>query len=242
MRTSRHSIARRAAVLGASILFAELTIASSAAVAQTVVQPPSNRNPVAGFVAEASQRFGIPEDWIYAVMRVESAGDSGATSIKGAMGLMQVMPATYADLRTRHGLGSNAYDPRDNILAGAAYLREMYDRYGSPGFLAAYNAGPGRYEESLAGRPLPLETRAYLARLSPAIGGGVTAHAGPVADPHAWTRAALFTSRLGAPESTLDPASVLQPPGQSDGGNSARLAQVERPGNALFVPLSGVRR
>lgn len=241
MRTSRRSIARRAAVLGASILFAASTIACGAAVAQTVVQPPA-RNPVAGFVAEASQRFGIPEDWIYAVMRVESAGDSGATSVKGAMGLMQVMPGTYADLRARHGLGPNAYDPRDNIFAGAAYLREMYDRYGSPGFLAAYNAGPGRYEESLAGRPLPLETRAYLARLSPAVGGDGTAHAGPVADPHAWTRAALFTSRPGASESTLEPAPALQPPGQSESANSARLAHVERPGNGLFVPLSGVRR
>jgi hypothetical protein len=77
------------------------------------------------------------------------------------------MPATWAELRVRHRLGGNPYDPRDNILAGAAYLREMHDRYGSPGFLAAYNAGPGRYEEYLAGRPLPAETRAYVAALAP---------------------------------------------------------------------------
>ena len=71
------------------------------------------------------------------------------------MGLMQIMPKTYAELRARYHLGSNPYDPRDNILAGAAYLREMHDRYGSAGFLAAYNAGPDRYDEHLAtGRPL----------------------------------------------------------------------------------------
>lgn len=86
---------------------------------------------------------------------------------------------------------------RDNILAGAAYLREMFDRYGSPGFLAAYNAGPGRYEEYLAGRPLPTETRAYVAALVPSFGGGEPS--GPItvaaADPHAWTRAPLFIAR-----------------------------------------------
>src|SRR3546814_5730962 len=80
-------------------------------------------------------------------MRVESRGDVRAVSPKGAMGLMQLMPDTWASLRVRLGLGANPYDPRDNILAGAAYLREMHDRYGSPGFLAAYNAGPGRRSE-----------------------------------------------------------------------------------------------
>ena len=87
------------------------------------------------------------------------------------MGLMQIMPRTYAGLRARHQLGLDAYNPHDNILAGAAYLREMLDRYGSPGFLAAYNAGPGRYDEHLAtGRPLPPETQVYIATLSPMIG------------------------------------------------------------------------
>ena len=104
-------------------------------------------------VAEAAQRFGIPERWIWAVMRVESGGRVRAVSSKGAMGLMQIMPATWADLRARHGLGADPFDPRDNILAGAAYLREMHDRYGAPGFLAAYNAGPGRYDDYLSAGP-----------------------------------------------------------------------------------------
>jgi len=127
---------------------------------------------IAEMVTEAAQRFGIPERWITSVMRVESAFDVRATSPAGAMGLMQVMPQTYAGLRLRYGLGADPYHPRDNILAGAAYLREMYDRFGEAGFLAAYNAGPGRYQAHLtAGRPLPLETRDYVAKLAPKIGG-----------------------------------------------------------------------
>lgn len=161
------------------------------------VQRPSRTDPYAAHIAEAAQRFGIPAAWIRAVMRVESANDVRAISPKGAMGLMQIMPATWADLRARHRLGGDPYDPRDNILAGAAYLRELHDRYGSPGFLAAYNAGPGRYEEHLAGRPLPAETRTYVATLAPLIGGGEIT--GPVAvavaDPLSWTRAPLFITQ-----------------------------------------------
>lgn len=129
----------------------------------------------AAYVAEAAQRFGVPAHWILAVMRRESAGDARAVSPeKGAMGLMQIMPRTWAELRARYGLGRDPFDPRDNILAGAAYLRELHDRFGSPGFLAAYNAGPTRYAEHLAkGRPLPKETRDYVAALAPLIGASV---------------------------------------------------------------------
>lgn len=162
---------------------------------------PASTDRYAAHVAEASQRFGVPAAWIRAVMRAESAGDVRAISSAGAMGLMQIMPDTWADLRVRHQLGSDPYDPRDNILAGAAYLREMHDRFGSPGFLAAYNAGPGRYEEYLAGaRSLPAETRAYVAALAPLVGGGDIA--GPVivatAEPLSWTSAPLFVARADA--------------------------------------------
>jgi len=85
---------------------------------------------------------------------------------------MQIMPKTWTELRSRYGLGADRYDPRDNILAGAAYIRELHDRYGAPGFLAAYNAGPRRYENHLAtGQPLPDETQAYVTTLAPTIGG-----------------------------------------------------------------------
>jgi soluble lytic murein transglycosylase-like protein len=185
---------RRAALLLLSGLILAAPGASPAGAQQASAERPSRSDPYGAFITEAAQRFGVPEAWIRAVMRVESAGDVRAISSAGAMGLMQIMPATWAELRVRHRLGSNPYDPRDNILAGAAYLRDMHDRYGSPGFLAAYNAGPGRYEEYLAGRPLPAETRAYVTTLAPIVGGEELA--GPVvvaaADPLAWTRAPLF--------------------------------------------------
>jgi len=143
---------------------------------------PAGIDPISAAVAEASRRFGVPQSWIWSVMRVESAGRARAVSHAGAMGLMQVMPGTYADLRSRHGLGPDPFDVRDNILAGAAYLREMFDRYGATGMLAAYNAGPGRWEEHLRGvRRLPRETVNYLARLGPAV--GVSAPTAPVIVP-----------------------------------------------------------
>ncbi len=130
-------------------------------------------DPVSAAVTEASRRFGVPEHWIRAVMRVESAGRVDAVSHAGAMGLMQVMPGTYAELRARYGLGTNPFAVRDNVMAGTAYLREMFDRYGATGMLAAYNAGPGRWEAHLAGnRPLPAETVGYLARLGPVLNIG----------------------------------------------------------------------
>jgi soluble lytic murein transglycosylase-like protein len=160
----------------------------------------SSRDPFADFVGEAAQRFGVPAHWIRAVMRVESVDDAHATSPKGAMGLMQIMPETWAELRARYHLGADPYDPRDNILAGAAYLREMHDRYGSPGFLAAYNAGPTRYDEHLAiGRELPAETQAYVAMLAPAIetgqvDRGFTASRGAPS----WRQAPLFVEHASS--------------------------------------------
>ena len=125
-------------------------------------------------IAEAARRFGVPASWIAEVVQVESRGRATALSPKGAIGLMQVMPQTYADMRARYGLGANPWDPRDNVLAGAAYLRLLFDRYGAPGFLVAYNAGPGRWDDyRLRARPLPSETVAYLARLGPVVGGSV---------------------------------------------------------------------
>ena len=158
---------------------------------------PQHAHPIADYFAEAARRFGVPVSWIRAVMGAESAGDTHAVSRKGAMGLMQIMPDTWSELRGRYGLGRDPFDPHDNILAGAAYLREMHDRYGSPGFLAAYNAGPQRYEEYLAGiRALPAETRAYVAVLAPLIGGKPLDDAATIApDPLAWTRSPLFVVR-----------------------------------------------
>jgi len=149
--------------------------------------PGNPDNPWALYIHDASIRFGVPERWVREVMRQESGGhlygadDMLITSSAGAMGLMQVMPRTYELLRDRYGLGNDPYEPRDNILAGAAYIREMYDRYGAPAFLAAYNAGPDRVDAYLAdGTPLPDETVNYLASVAPRINGSV-AMTGPLA-------------------------------------------------------------
>ena len=142
---------------------ASSTLLESSARAQTAVRSePFDR--FAEFIEEASSRFVVPARWIRAVMRVESGGDEHANSSRGAMGLMQLMPGTWVELSVRYGLGLDPFDAHDNIIAGAAYLKEMHDRFGSAGFLAAYHAGPARYEQHLAtGRPLPQETTAYVA-------------------------------------------------------------------------------
>lgn len=203
------------------------------------------------YIEEASRRFGVPVSWIRSVMQAESAGQqflNGApiTSPKGAMGLMQVMPATYADLRARYGLGPDPYDPRDNVLAGTAYIREMYDRFGAPGFLAAYNAGPGRAGDwPSRGRSLPDETRRYLAEVAPRVDAAAPGMPHPNTAPvtesvHDLTASALRPTRPLAPirapilptEAPLFVGSKERPPTQG--------VQPDTPAaDGLFVVLSG---
>jgi soluble lytic murein transglycosylase-like protein len=170
-------------------------------------------------IAEASARFAIPAAWIRDVMRVESGGRTmlnGAPIVSGAgaMGLMQLMPGTWREMRLALGLGLDPQQPRDNILAGAAYLRLLYDRFGYPGLFAAYNAGPARYAAVLSGRRgLPAETRAYLARISAPAG----------ASPGRPPMALLFALEAGR-ASEIRPAVPV--PSNRSGG--------------LFVPLGSV--
>lgn len=132
----------------------------------------SRHDPWGRHIAEAAALHDVPELWIREVMERESSGRRRAVSPAGAMGLMQVMPGTWRELRLRYGLGRDPFDPRDNILAGTAYIREMYDRFGAPGFLAAYNAGPGAFSRYLARiQPLPRETRRFVAAIAPRIDG-----------------------------------------------------------------------
>jgi soluble lytic murein transglycosylase-like protein len=155
----------------------------------------------AGLIAEASTRFAVPASWIRAVIQVESRGDERATSPRGAMGLMQLMPVTWVELSVRYGLGLDPFDPSDNILAGTAYLKEMHARFGSAGFLAAYHAGPARYEQHLAtGKSLPQDTIAYVA----AVTSVLTEEQGALTAVHTrralpWREAPLFVERAGAP-------------------------------------------
>jgi soluble lytic murein transglycosylase-like protein len=184
------------------VILAALMVSSSAAHAEQESSITRRSNdffvhPFAAFVTEASKRFNVPEHWIRAVMHVESSAKQRARSSKGATGLMQIMPKTWTELRARYGLGADPYDVRDNILAGAAYIRELYDRYGAPGFLAAYNAGPGRYERHLAtGRQLPDETQAYVATLAPLITRArANVQTGAVTRSFAWANSSLFATR-----------------------------------------------
>jgi hypothetical protein len=214
--------------------FAEANAASAARVV----------DPFTAYVGEASQRFGIPVLWIRAVMHAESGEDIHALSPKGAMGLMQIMPATWAGLRARHGLGANPYDPHDNILAGAAFLRELHDRYGSPGFLAAYNAGPGRYEDHLAtGRSLSEETRAYVAVIAPLIGEGrIEGTIANASVARSWTEGPIFVGKdQGAP--SVDDATASVRSYRSPGSHRVvdMSALVPR-SDSLFVRVSARER
>jgi len=222
------------------VLFAACGIANAqpVAAAQSTVTSKSDR--IERFVAEAALRFGIPTSWITAVMQAESRGVVRAVSPKGAMGLMQIMPDTWSGLRSRYGLGPNPFDPHDNIVAGAAYLRELHDRYGTAGFLAAYNAGPGRYEDHLAsGRPLPAETQAYIAALAPLLreDGSVPGNI-ITAIIRTWTSSPLFPVR----------ANDISTTGATSSGDLGKRRSMVRPATdwtglapqseGLFAPLS----
>jgi soluble lytic murein transglycosylase-like protein len=229
-------------------LSAEMFAAWTPACAQSAPGRPITRIAVTSrfeaFVAEASHRFGIPAAWIRAVMHAESFGEVRAISPKGAMGLMQIMPETWDALRRRYALGVDPYDAHDNIMAGAAYLRELHDRYGIPGFLAAYNAGPARWEDHLAtGRPLPAETRAYLTRLAPIVGGSAIDDTALLASiVRSWTQASLF------PEQRSDMPSDKTTAAQPRGSTNADISPAQDwtglapQSDGLFVALSSAGR
>ncbi len=246
----------RTAALTVAGLLAALPIGHAPALAQETNQPPAPSaatHPYAPHVADAARRFGIPEAWIWAVMRVESAGNARAVSRAGAMGLMQIMPGTWAQLRARHGLGTDPFDVRDNIMAGAAYLREMHDRYGNASaMLAAYNAGPGRYDDYLTrGRSLPAETVAYLARLGSITGNDGVVEVAVVAQPDrfAWRRSSLFFRMSAATADTDlaqpkdDIAAANEPTAKPTVGSSTPSGPPPvMPIDSLFVPRAGAGR
>ena len=181
-------------------LIVDSTLFESSACAQAVSRPQSIDR-FAKFIEEASNRFAVPAHWIRAVIQIESGGDEHSISPRGAMGLMQLMPGTWVELSVRYGLGLDPFDPRDNILAGTAYLKEMHDRFGSAGFLAAYHAGPSRYEQHLAtGQPLPPETVAYVAAVMPLLADEQGEHpAFRIRRAIPWREAPLFVDRADAP-------------------------------------------
>ncbi len=229
--------------------------------------PPDD--PWGPYIEEAAQRFSVPQRWIREVMRQESGGHQylngqPITSDAGAAGLMQIMPATYEELRERYALGGDPYDPHDNILAGTGYISELYASYGSPAFLAAYNAGPHRVDDYLAGRgALPNETVNYLASVAPRLGndrplsGPLAAYAGgggavEVAAAAAVPRAYAPAPRPGCwqdPDAAYDPDApcrappVRQASGVVEAGGFASVSQapvtVQRVSARMPVPVLG---
>jgi D-alanyl-D-alanine carboxypeptidase len=186
---------------------------NAASYAPTHYYPPPGPpdDPWGPYITEAATRFQIPGQWIRAVIQQESGGEEQAVSDVGAMGLMQLMPATYQGLQSQYGLGADPFNPENNILAGAAYIGQMYQRYGAPGFLAAYNAGPEDVDEYLAGNgPLPDETVNYLADVTPNLGTQV-AFSGPFANYAATGSAGLATPSPADFASGCNPNAAYDP-------------------------------
>lgn len=228
----------------AALMVLAMPMAVAAGDAPQASQPAFRASPAVErwrpYIAEASQRFGVPQAWIAAVMQAESAGQTHLngrpiTSHAGAMGLMQVMPGTWAALRRQHGLGPDPHDPRDNIMAGTAYLRAMHDRFGYPGLFAAYNAGPGRYAEHLrTGRALAGETRGYIAQFA-------KTPATPSMPPAILSGTRLFFSLGSAGNASRNAKSAAdrRPSGDAPrAGSDAQSAPEKAASDGLFVPLN----
>lgn len=115
-----------------------------------------------GHITEHSRRVGVSADLVRAVIQAESAFNPRAVSSKGAMGLMQLMPATAVELGV-----NNPFEPNENIRGGVVYLKRLLDRYDQKVdlALAAYNAGMGNVDKYDAVPPFQ-ETRAYVKRIT----------------------------------------------------------------------------
>lgn len=242
-RMQQPSLCLRGLSLFCSIAFsAEVSAVAMPAAMSPPVAGSMKSHPYAQPVAEASQRFGIPEHWIWAVMRAESGGRSHAVSSAGAMGLMQIMPRTWTTLSARFGLGPDPFDVRANILGGAAYLRLMWDRYGDIALmLAAYNAGPGRVDEYRMGRRrLPVETRKYVARIAPSLVMPAAARiaSGPPVRVQSWRQAPVFASRHQSANVTYEAAVEAQSTPADAGLPDALPLQLKANTDRLFVPLA----
>ena len=188
-------------------LYRSISVLALLAAACPTGAQPAGRPMVTGcavHAAEAASRSGLSVDIVMRVMMAESGGNPRIVSSKGAMGCMQIMPATWGDLSARYNLGADPFDARRNMIGGAMYLAELTARYGMAGAIAAYNAGPGRYERYAAGRAtLPAETIAYAAR----IGTGVSAASAEAAPPR-WQEASLFLVAAVKSASAIAPTIV----------------------------------
>jgi soluble lytic murein transglycosylase-like protein len=213
-----------------------VVIAATSIVAAGMLSSPAHaRQRMASTIAcathapQAARRSGLPVDIVLRVMFAESRGDPGAVSPKGAMGCMQIMPATWRYLRARYRLGGDPFEPRMNMIAGALYLAQLVAQFGLPGAWSAYNAGPGRYRRYITrGIPLPAETVAYTARIS----GNTRVQGNAVAEQR-WQEAGLFMARTGnrqprSAESTNPALASMAPTNEV----------ATRPGPSTLFPLT----
>jgi soluble lytic murein transglycosylase-like protein len=139
-----------------------------------VTRPAASKRRITEFddlIVENATQHSLHPDFVRAVIQAESAFNPRALSVKGAMGLMQLMPGTAAQYRV-----TNAYDPAQNIRAGVAYLKSLLTRFGDDVSLAlaAYNAGPGAVEKYGRAVPPYKETRNYVSKIRANAGAAAT--------------------------------------------------------------------
>ena len=157
---------------GANVGIASFDVAAStSAIRTTRYVEPATARPFDDIIRTHASSMGVRQDLVRAVIQVESAFNPRAVSNKGAMGLMQLMPATARQFGV-----ANAFDPGENVRGGVAYLRQLLDRYNGDErlALAAYNAGPGAVDRYGQTVPPYAETRDYVSRINGLAGTRTT--------------------------------------------------------------------
>jgi soluble lytic murein transglycosylase-like protein len=132
-------------------------------------------------IEQAAARHNVDPNLVRAVVKVESNFNPNAVSRKGAMGLMQLMPATARQLKV-----NNPFDPQQNVDAGVRHLKQLLESYGGDVrlTLAAYNAGAGAVARS-SGVPHYAETQNYVRRITSLYYSGPGYHGVPGFNPAA---------------------------------------------------------
>lgn len=156
----------------ATVAIASYAVPATESVRATRYAPVERGRQYDALITEHCRQNGVRTELVRAVMQVESAFNPYARSPKGALGLMQLMPATMRQFGV-----TNAFDPAENVRAGVAYLRELLDRYRNNEelALAAYNAGPGAVDKHGQTVPPYRETKNYVAQITQMTGRKVEA-------------------------------------------------------------------